>query len=435
LRLVVIERHSLPLLTLRMVVRSGAEADPPELPGTAQLVAQLLNRGTAGRSAQEIAETIDRVGGSLDTGAEWDSSYVALTVLSDRTELAFDLLADMILRPAFRAAEIERRRKQTLSALQVLRDDPGFMADAALQILLLSGTPYGHPPDGTEESVQQIAERDLRIFHRQHYRPSNSILAAVGDISATQAWQLAQKYFGSWEMGGSPERFPANGRAASTVRRIVVIDKPDAVQTEIRVGNLAIPRDSPDYYALAIANQILGGPATNRLFKALRTQQGLTYGASSEVVCQRTVGSWTAKTFTRTRETARSLELVLEQLRRLRARAISRAELETAQGYLTGHLALAFETSPNIAAQVLELMVHDLPLDYWQQYPAKLRALGPGDVRGATERYLDPDRSVIVLVGDAQEFSRELRHFGGVEVIPLRELDLGSPTLRRAAPR
>jgi len=313
-----------------------------------------------------------------------------------------------------------------------VRDDPAYLADTVFNLLIFSETPYGHPADGTEESVRRITPQDLRTFHEQHYRPSNCVLAAVGDITTEQAVTLAGKFFGAWEDRPTPPR-PAGMVAATHPRRIVVIDKPDAVQTEIRVGNLAIRRESPDYYALTVANQILGGPAANRLFKALRSQQGLTYGASSDLVCQQMLGTWVAKTFTRTAETARTVQQVLEQMERLRDQPITTSELRTAQSYLVGHMALEFESSDDIAAQFLELMVYNLPLDYWSRFPQKVQVVGTEEVLRTTQRYLDPERNVIVLVGSAAGFSRELDKLGAYQVIPVRDLDFASPDLTRAA--
>ena len=432
LTVVAIERRSLPLLTLRLVVKSGGEADPLALAGTAQFVAGLLNQGTARRGAHEIAEAIDFVGGSIETAAEWDNSFAALTVLSDHADLGFDLLADVVLQPTFAAAEVERRRTQTLSALNVMRNDPVYVADTVFNTMIFAGTPYGHPLDGTEDSVHRITRTDLQSFHEQFYRPENSILAIVGDMPAEEAYLRAEKYFGSWTAGRDRPRRTESSPPVRQERQVFVIDKPDAVQTEIRTGNLAIRRDSPDFFALTVANQILGGPAANRLFKALRTQQGLTYGASSELVCQEALGSWVAKTNTRNTETGKSLQLVLDETKRLRE-PITGPELRTAQTYLIGHLALEFETSNNLASQMLELLVHDLPLDYWNRYPERIQTLSTEGVAEATRRYLDPERNVIVLVGDARTFKRELKKLGAHDVISLQDLDFASPTLRRAA--
>jgi len=213
---------------------------------------------------------------------------------------------------------------------------------------------------------------------------------------------------------------------------VIAVDKPDAVQTEIRIGNLGVPRNSPDYLALSVANEILGGPSENRLFKALRTRQGLTYGASSDLVCRRNLGAWVAKTFTRTAETLKSAHIALEQMKSLRDHEISRQEMETAQSYLVGHLALEFETSQDVASQVLELIQNGLPLDYWNRYPERIQALTSGDVWNATQRYLDPDRNVIVLVGNVSDFKKDLKKLGPAQVIPLSEMDFGSPDLVRA---
>jgi zinc protease len=254
LKVVVLERHTLPLLTLRLVVRAGAESDPPALPGTASLLSAVITQGTAYRSAEQVAEAVDSAGGLIDSGAEWDSSYVTLSVLSDHVTLAYDLLSDIVIHPAFAPAEVERQRKQTLSALDVIRDDPSYVADTAFRKIIFAGTPYSHPLDGTVESVRKITSQDLRAFHRSFYRPSEAILAVVGDTPSKEAFRLAEKYFGHWSKGTAA---PAQVVQAPPLpaRRVIVIDKPDAVQTEIRLGGLGVARNSPDYYALSIANR------------------------------------------------------------------------------------------------------------------------------------------------------------------------------------
>lgn len=433
LQVVVVERHTLPLITLRVVVKSGAECDPPNLPGTAALVNGLLTEGTARRSSRQIAEAIDSAGGVVDNDVDWDSSFLSLSVLTDSTDLAFDLVSDMIAHPAFQPAEIERQRKQALSGLQVAQDDPSYMADMAVQKLVFSGTAYGHPEDGTMESVGRITARDLSNFHRRYYQPANCILAIVGDITAKDALELAAKYFSGWKNGSEPATAPSGVPTSSGERQVVAIDKSDAVQTEIRIGNLGVPHDSPDYLALSVANEILGGPSENRLFKALRTRQGLTYGASSDLVCRRHLGAWVAKTMTRTPETVKSAHIALEQMQSLQEHGINRQELDTAQSYLVGHLALEFETSENVASKVLELILDGLPLDYWNHYPDEIQALSTDAVGAAAKRYLDGDHSVVVLVGSISDFKKDLKKLGHVRIIPLSDVDFGSPDLVRGA--
>jgi len=431
-RVVVIERHSLPIITLRLVAKGGAEADPPNLAGTAQFVAGLLDEGTTSRTSLQIAEAVDQAGGVVDTGADWDESYVALSVLADHAAMAFDLVADMSMRPEFDPAEIERGRKQLLSSLEILYRDPSYLADAVFNQAIFAGTPYNHPAEGTPESVRRITREDLRRFHERNYRPGNSILAVVGDIAPADAFARAEESFGAWktEAPSAPASTPPlvdKAWSFSSSRRIIVVDKPDAVQTEIRIGNQGIRRDSPDYDALTMANQILGGPATNRLFHSLRSEHGLTYGASSDLVCHQTTGSWMAKTSTRTPETLKAIDLILGEMKRLRDHVPTDAELDTTRSYLTGHTALEFETSEDIATQVLQLMVYNLPLNYWNSFPATIETVSRQEVGDRTRHYLDPDHALIVLVGDAAGFEKDLKRLGETRIIALPRLDLGAP--------
>ena len=429
LKVVLVERHSLPLITAYLVVKAGAEADPAGLPGTAQFVASLLDQGTQGRNALQIAEAIDDVGGTIDTGADWDKSFASVSVLTDHTELAFDLLSDMVMRPAFTSAEVERTRKRTLSALEVLRNDPGYLADTVFERLVFAGTRYSHPADGTEGALTRLTVENLKLFHSLYYQPSRAILVVVGDATEEQVLDLAGKYFGSWRVipGKGLETDPEI--TTQHEREVVVIDKPDAVQTEIRVGNLAVGRESSNYDALAAANQILGGPATNRLFSALRSEHGLTYGASSELLAYRGLGGWVAKTSTRTSETLKAVRMILEQRDRFRDRAPLNLEVENTQSYLIGHMALEFETPDGMAEQTVELMAYDLPLDYWSRFPAKVQSLTGQELWDAARRYLDSESAVIVLVGNASAFKKGLKKFGHARVIPLDRLDQASADL------
>jgi zinc protease len=432
LRVLVVERHSLPVVTLRLVVRAGAEKDPPDLPGTAQFVASMLDEGTTRRSALDVAEAIDSAGGSFDSGVDWDSTFGELSVLSDHTPLAFDLLADLVLHPAFAPSAVERVRRQTLSALDVLHQDPGYVADAVFDRLVFEGTPYGHPLDGTLGAVKRLTPEDLARFHAREYQPGRTLLAVVGDVEPEAAFREAVEYFGGWngraESAAGP---PASVEATHVGRQVAIVNKPDAVQTEIRLGNLGIPRASPDYLALTVANQILGGPASNRLFSDLRGEHGLTYSASSDLDCRALAGSWEAKTSTRTPETAQAVRRALDEIKHMQEQSISQPELQMAVNYLIGHQALDFETSAGIADQFLDLMTYDLSLDTWSRLPLALRELSPEDVWNATRRHLDADRAVIVLVGNAAEFAKDLRKLGPTRVIPIDSLDLGSADLER----
>jgi zinc protease len=428
LRIVLIERHDLPLLTLYAIVETGAEADPPGLPGTAEMVAGLLPEGTRRRSAFQIAQAIDQAGGSIDTGAGWNESYANVSVLSDHKNLAFDLLAGMLRRPAFAPQEIERARKQTLSALGIVDQDPSYLADVVLRRYLYAGTPYAHSEDGTPESIRRMTRQDLVNFHDRNYVPSRTILAVVGDISDPKCLSLAGEFLGDWKSRGSSPAPASSEIPQPRGRQVIVIDKPDAVQTEIRVANLAVPRSSPDYYALMVADQVLGGPAANRLFEALRTRRGLVYGASSDLKSFESFGAWIAKTSTRSSESVKATEMILDQMKRLRTDAITGRELQMAQNYLVGHEALEFESPSQIANQVLEVLMDQLPLDYWNDFAGHIRSLNTANVLSATQKYLRPDDNVIVLVGDVSAFKNSLKKLGPYHLIPIADVNQAFPT-------
>jgi zinc protease len=429
LEVVVLERHGLPVVTLDLAIKTGSEADPPNLPGTAEFVASLLDEGTAKRTAQQIAAALDDTGATLDTGAEWDDSYATVTALHSHIRLAFDVLSDIFIHPSFEPAEVERIRKQTLSALDVLREDPEYIADTLAEELAFQGTPYSHPANGVGESIRRVQIESLKRFHAQYYQPSNAVLVAVGDISASNAFAMARHYFGPWQNGQPIPRIEMRARQAAPERRIVAVDDPNAVQTIIRIANRGIERDSSEYPALTVANQVLGGPAENLLFSALRTRRGLVYGASSDLDCYRIAGLWEEKTATQTGETLRAVQLILEQMKKLRGRYLGPWDLENAQNYLVGHMALDLESSQDIADHLLELMIYGLPINAWNRFPQQVRSLQINDVRAAIRSYLKPDDAVIVLVGNLSGLAKDLKKLGPVQMIPLSKVNLASESL------
>jgi zinc protease len=435
LKVLVLEQHSLPIVTLELAIKTGSEADPPNLPGAAQFVTSLLDEGTSGRSAQEIATALDDAGGTLDSGADWDDSSVSITILSSYVRTAFDLLSDIVIHPAFQPDEVARIRKQTLSALDVLRFDPEYVADTVLQEVVFHGTPYSHPANGVIKSIRNISPGTLKRFHALYYQPSNAFLVVVGDLTPSRAFAMAEEFFGPWRNGAPIPATTGRSTSPAPSRRVVAIDTPNAVQTVIRVANTGIERNSAEYPALMVANQVLGGPAENVLFSALRTRRGLVYGASSDLDCYRLGGVWEEKTSTRTAETVRTVQLILDQMKRLRGHEFGQWELENAQNYLVGHMALDFESSQQVADHLLELMIYDLPPDDWNQFPQKVRSLTVSDVRAAIRSYLRPEDAVIVLVGNLSGYQRDLEMFGPVQMIPLSRIDLASGTLQRLAGR
>jgi len=290
---------------------------------------------------------VDFIGGLLGTGAGTDLSFVNTVVMKDDYATGLALMADVVRRPTFLSGEIERQRQQALSGLKVAAEDPDSVAGMVIDRLIFGFHPYGLPGSGTAESLQSLTRDDFVEFHRRHFVPNNALVAVVGDVSHADAMAGIEKYFGDWKPGEVPAFNPI--APPEPTRRVIVIDRPDAVQTEIRVGHLAIPRRHQDFEALNQAVKILGGEGANRLQQVLRSQRQLTYGASADLDSYKWSGAIVADTDTQTATTAEALRLVVDEFARLQRERVSESELEAAQDYAVGHFPLTIETPDQIA--------------------------------------------------------------------------------------
>lgn len=431
LRVVVIEHHEQPAVSLRLLIKAGAIYDPPEKPGVAQATAALLDQGTQTRSAQDIAQAIDFVGGQLNAGAGWDSTFVSAAVTSDHLDLAMELLADIVLHPIFKDEEIERWRKQTLSGLRVQMQDPKFLAAAAFQRLVFGQHPYARPIGGTSTSVRAIRREDMVQFHRTHYRPNTAIIAIVGDVRPTAAFAAVEKYLGGWK-AAPPPPLPSSSTPERRAPRLLVIDKPDAVQTEIRIGQVGIARTDPDYFVAQVFNAILGGGSGGRLFREIRSRRGLTYGAYSQFAERLQPGYFWINTYTKTESTVEAIDAIFQEIDRIRSESVPADELQARKAYITGAFPLQIETPDGIATQVLDALFYGYGKEYLETYRDRLRAVTAEQVMTFAKTRIHPDRSVIVLVGNAKVFEAELKQkFPTMEKIAYSDLDLLQPDLKR----
>ncbi|MGE3275306.1 MAG: M16 family metallopeptidase [Vicinamibacterales bacterium] len=431
LTVVVVTHHEQPAVSVRMIVRAGSAQDPKGKLGLAMLTAALLDQGAAGRSAEQLADAIDFVGGILGTGAGTDLSYVNAVVMRDSLPLALELMADIVEKPTFAEDEIERQRQQALSALTVQVEDPGSVADQVIDRLVYGFHPYGMPGSGTAESLRGLTRQDFVDFHAKYYVPNNALVAVVGDVTVEDAVAGVQAALGGWPRGDVPPFDPID--PPQPTKRVVVIDKPDAVQTEIRVGQLAIPRKHESYEALDQASKILGGEGANRLQQVLRTQRGLTYGASADLETYKTAGALVAETSTRSEATAEALRVTVDEFWRLQRERVYPAELDSAQAYMVGHFPLTIETPDAIATQVLNQLFYELPLDDLENYRRIIQRVSPDDVQRVARAFFRPDRLAIVLVGNADAFVGDLKGvgFGDYERIPIAQVDLLAADLKK----
>ncbi len=432
LQVVAVLHHEQPVVNMRMIVRAGASLDPRHKAGLADLAASLLDQGTTTQSASEMNDAIDFLGGAMAAGAATDLTFVNVVVMKDSFETGLRMLSDMARRPAFAPAEIERKRRQTLSALQVSLQDPAFVADAVFDRLVYGFHPYGLPQSRTPETLTSITRDDLVAYHTRNFVPNNAILAIVGDVTADEAFENVKKVFGDWTRREIQR--PTFVAPPDPTRRVVVINKPDAVQTEVRVGHLGVRRNDSDYMPVNLALRILGGEGANRLHQVLRSERGLTYGAKADMKALLESGDFEASTNTRSNATAEVLRLMVDEFWRLQRERVGERELGAAKAYLTGSFPLTIETPDAIATQVLNVLFYGLPVEQLQSFRERVNAIRTDDIERVARFYLHSDRLSVVLVGNAATFASQLRGigFGTFETIEMTDLDLMAADFKRA---
>ena len=415
------ERHNLPIVAANLVLLSGSEANPVNKPGLAAFTADMLDEGTNRRGTLQIAEDLNRAGATLATTANADFASVATQALSKNVDQAFDLLSDVSLNPAFQQRELDRVRSQRLTQLVQERDNPSQLVIRVFYKSIYGEKhPYGFVDLGTEDSIKGTSRDDIAAFWKNGYQPQNAALIVAGDITGKQLRDLAEKYFGKWAKGQTA-RPPALDDVASTTRRIVVVDKPGSPQTRLRVGQLGVKRSNPDYVPMEVMNTMLGGLFSSRINMNLREKHGYTYGAGSAFIYRRGPGPFFVSTGVRADATAASVKEIFSEIDGMRSKPMSAEELAISKDSIARSLPGLFETSPNAAATIGNLFVYSLPIDYYRALPAKIEAVSAADAQRVAEKYLTPERMVVVAVGDRAKIEPEL---GKLQFGPVLAVDM-----------
>ncbi|MBV8855329.1 MAG: insulinase family protein [Acidobacteria bacterium] len=434
LRVIVIENHSTPLVAAQVLVKNGGEVDPGNLSGLADMTAELLTKGTKTRTAPQIAQEIEALGGVLNSGAGWDASHASVNVLSSKTEPALAVLADVVRNPVFADEEIERLRQQYIDNLSVGMNDPGQLASWVASRVVFGDSPYGHPVSGTPASIQHIQHKDVADFHARFYRPDNAILVLGGDIKADDAFKLAERLFGDWAKPSNTLTASATARieGATAKRRVVVVDMPGAGQAAVVFARRGIARTDPEFYSGVVANSVLSG-YSGRLNQEIRIKRGLSYGARSTLDTRRDVGPYVASAQTKNQSGAEVASLLLGELTRLSGEAVSESELTPRKAVVIGNFGRSLETTEGLVGQVASLALYGLSLDEINRYIASVQAVTPAQIQKFAGSRLGASDAAIVIVGDAKDFIEPLRkQFPEVEVIKRDELDLDTGKLRKA---
>lgn len=414
LEVVVVESHGVPKFTAQLLFRSGNAATAQEVPGLAEITAAVVRAGTASRSSRQIEESLRRMGADLSGDANADASAIAFSGLSEFSGELLALVADLAQNASFPPEEFERERRQRLEEVRIERTTPGFLANERLRKVLFGTHPYGVVAP-SEAEVESYRREQIEEFYRQHYRPSNALFLAVGDFTAEALLRQIERAFGRWG-GSQPEPKPVSSPPHTRGRHVHLVHLPDAVQTQVVVGNLAVTRRHPDWLRLSLTNSLFGGAFNSRLVMNIREQKGYTYSPRSTVHGMRQEGYLSVQAAVRNEVTAATLTEIFYEMNRLRSLPVPSEELTDARNYLSGVFSLGLGSLDGLANQLAVVYLNELPDDYLETYREKIRASTADDVLAAARNYLDSPNAQIVVVGDRKQVAEQAALFGELTV-------------------
>ena len=412
MQLVVAPVRKLPIATAIALVEAGAVCGWRGREGVSQITASLLLEGTEKSDGAEIVERFEKLGASVDAAADWDGSAVTLTALQEQLGPAITLLGEVLRTPSFPPREVERIKAERLADLLKLRAEPRGLADEMFtRVLYEPGSRYAISEHGTEESVDALTRDDVEKFYRWRYRPGGVTLVIAGDISPDEAERLATETFGDWK-GDAPELCTASDKPARTTRALHIVEKPDAKQSELRIGNVGLPRNHPDYYAAVVMNAVLGGLFSSRINLNLRERHGYTYGAFSHLEFRRQAGPFVVSTAVQSEVTGPAAKEAIAEIERIREEKVSVDELSLATSYLDGVFPIRYETTDAIAGALATLVQYELPDDFYDTYREHVRAVTTDEVLRVARTHLQPDALQMLVVGDPASVQAPLESLG-----------------------
>ncbi len=413
--------HKVPTVHLELAIRTGVAADPAGKFGLSSLTADMLDEGAGSRNALEISDAIDFLGAALSTRGSVDATYVDLHVPISRLGDALPIMADVIARPTFPEAELKRLRDERLASLLEMEDDPEELVQVAFPRLVFGPQHrYGTPVLGTAASLKSFTVADLKAFHASQFNPANAMLVVAGDVTAAKVVPMLERTLGAWKSPGAAKTAAVAPAPQLTARRVYVIDKPGAAQSQVRIGWIGVPRSTPDYFALRVLNTILGEAFTSRLNNNLREVHGYSYGASSRFDMRLSAGAFYAGAGVQTDKTAEAVKEFFNELTRIHE-TVPAGELEKAKNYLALLVPRSFETSRGTADALAQAWIYDLPADYYTTYADRVRAVTAADLKRVADKYIQPDKFAVVIVGDRKTIE------AGVKTLNLGPLTVVEP--------
>jgi len=416
LSVIVVPTSRLPLVDFRLVARAGSVNDFAGKEGVARLTADLLTQGAGKRSAKQLADDIEFVGGSLEASAGSEQLVVSCEVLKKDLALGVELFRDVIVSPSFTADDFKRKQEEALGQIASDKSEPSVVAENAMTRWFWGESPLGHPPIGWDSSLKGMSREDVVRFHSAFLAPERSVLVIVGDVDPAALVAQLKTAFAGWKATGpAPTTDPYGPAAALKGRSLRVVNKPEATQAQIRMMCPSVPRNHPDWYAMEVANTICGGGFTSRLVNSIRVEQGLTYSISSGFQQRRAAGAFRISTFTRNDQLRKCVDATLSEVKKLVDQGPTEAELDKARNYLKGQYPLGLQAPDELAGEIANVEFFGLPQDFIATYPAKIGAVTMDDVKRVLKTYFCTDDLKILVVTNGDLAKKALDGLGALE--------------------
>jgi zinc protease len=409
-------QSQLPLLSVNLCVKRSVLFDEPSKEGTAHLLTEMLFEGTADWDSVAIARQLELLGAYYSAQADWNAIQVEINVMRKNWRKALHLFGDIVRRPAFPEYELQRIKKEITIERMRLVDNPARLSQEYLQQRIFGRFRYAQPIEGTLETIAHIERDDVLDFYNRHFTPANAALILAGDISDSMSREIIERYFASWQQPETPPR-PIENPDRIDKGGIYLIHKAGAAQAELRMGHHGLARNNKDYFAVTLLNEIFGGHFLSRINRNLREEHGFTYGASSYFAFRKWPGPFIIAAAIQNEHIADAIGEILREVHKIRQEPVSSEELEHARGYLNGIFPLAFETVDQVAAGLANLVIFDLADDYYRTFRQHLEQVTSEQIFEAAQKYLHPDRMVIVVTADRQQVEHRLRQLGEVTVL------------------
>lgn len=416
-----VRRGGTPLVFLELVTPAGASFDPEGRSGLAALTTAMIDEGTPGKTSREIAAAAERIGGYLSATTDWDSLSIDLEVVSPLAGTALELAGEILSEPTFPEDELVRLRDHSLAEIRRRSVIPSVLASRQFARALYGRTPFGQPLIGTAASVEAIERADIEGFYRDRVAAAKTVLIAAGDFDLDRLHSLARRVLAGFPRRASAPR-PSLSAAPEPDSRLFLVDRPEAAQTELRIGHVGLPRSHPDFTAVSVMNSLLGGKFTSRLNINLRERRGFTYSVYSSFSRRRGAGPFVVSSAVATEHVGQAIAEIRRELEKLQDEPPSAAELDETKSYILGVFPYTLQSLEGLSDRLREIAVHDLPIDHWDRYPQDVRAVDGREILRVAREHLHPDRLTIVAVGPEAVLRPQLE-------------PLGAPTVWRPAER